>query len=152
MLPDDVWDSYYDRPCDICDEEIRVRHEDEYQCEQCNQTMCEECVASVECHVCKEALEENEDYDGVPDICPECMVNCDKCNVSFHPSCAAGHLATCHPAGRSLRKLKAAKAAVKANERGVRLAKRKLRELELELTHSITKFEMAKKKHRKRYH
>ena len=47
--------------------------------------------------------DDDDDDDELKDVCPDCMEFCEKCNLSFHPFCQAGHRKTCHARGRAER-------------------------------------------------
>jgi hypothetical protein len=147
MLPPDVWYTYHNRPCDICeDEEINPR-EDVPACEGCGKLMCEDCAMSfTECDVCQAAWDEDNDYDGPSSMCGNCMESCDKCDVDFHPSCKAKHMKSCSRNGRAKRAVASAKKAVEEKEEEIHHTKRKLRKLEQELEDTKKVKVEAKKK------
>ena len=108
MLPYEEWDSYYDRPCEVCEETIRWRHEEFADCTFCNRLMCEECTYQ-ECHVC---TDDKDGYEKPPErgtTCGDCMAYCEKCDVKLHPfSCLKEHKKCCNPKDRACRAVKEA--------------------------------------------
>lgn len=88
MLPDDVYDSYYNEPCATCDDEIQWREDD-----QCKDIMCLDCIGEAlgSCSVCSQILEEEEEHVDSPTLCQECLEACQNCNLRFHPGCKDEH-------------------------------------------------------------
>jgi hypothetical protein len=136
MLPDDIYDHYYDRPCEFCREQIDI--DDQTDCDVCDKLVCEDCRESTECHICMAKLEEDEDID-IPIVCPECMNSCDACvGVSFHSACKAEHKKTCSTLGRAQRDVASITSAVDAKTREVGRAQRELAQLEDKLKGAIS--------------
>ena len=148
MLPDEVWYHYYDYPCDICEEQIHVREEDPTSCSYCRNTMCEACYFGVDCHVCKEAEDLGQDFPNEANVCPECMITCDRCNVTFHPNCKRHHKMTCNPKGRAKRAMEKARDAVIDIEEKMEQAERNLEALKQQLMDAKTEKRRATKRYR----
>jgi hypothetical protein len=140
MLPDDVWESYYDCPCEICEETIHWRDEDHGTCSICNLTMCEDCRNHCECHVCNEKGDEenyDDDWDFPNDVCKNCLKSCKTCKVKFHQgNCKAEHKKKCSSKGRAERAYASAKEAVSDKEGEIERTKRQLATMEGELKSS----------------
>lgn len=139
MLPDDVWESYYDQPCDICEETIHWRDEEHGACNICKKTMCEDCRCQNECHVCNEKGDDDGDnYDDnwdFPDgVCNDCLESCETCKVKFHGGkCKADHKKKCSSKGRAERAYTSAKEAVSDKKGKIEQTKRRLARMEGEL-------------------
>eukprot|EP00978_Attheya_sp_CCMP212_P027860 scaffold94411_cov47-Attheya_sp.AAC.1 len=139
MLPDDVWESYYDRPCEICEETIHWRDEDHGMCSICHKTMCEECRYNCECHVCNEKGDDegdnyDDDWDSTNNVCNNCIKGCKTCKVKFYPGkCKEEHKKKCNSKGRAERACVSAKKAVSDKEGEIERTKRQLATMEDEL-------------------
>lgn len=140
MLPNDVWESYYDCPCDICEETIHWRDEEHGSCGMCESTMCEECHFHRQCQVCTDKEDDDDgnngdpDWDGPTDVCENCLESCETCNVKFHSGkCKAEHKKHCSLKGRAKRAYATAKEAVLEKEVEIHRAKMHLATLESEL-------------------
>jgi hypothetical protein len=153
MLPHKQWYNYYNRPCDVCeDEEINPRDDDIAECGGCGHLMCEDCAKFfTECDVCLAKFDEDEDVelDSPSFMCTDCMESCGKCEVSLHPSCMAENMKTCNLNGRAMRAVASAEKAVEEKEEAIQHTKRKLRILEQELEDTKVVKEEAKKKLRR---
>lgn len=128
MLPYKERDSYYDRPCEVCDETIRKRHEEFAECSFCTRLMCEECTYQ-DCHVCQDEDDGYEEPRELSTTCEDCMAYCETCDVHFRPSCRRMHLTTCNELGRARRALKDAQERVENLERKTRLFNQGQRQL-----------------------
>ena len=139
MLPDDVWESYYDRPCEICEETIHWRDEDHGACKICRKTMCEDCRCDCKCHVCNEKGDDegdnyDDDWDHIDDVCKNCLKSCKTCKVQFHSGkCKAEHKKKCNSKGRAERAYASAREAVRNKEGEIAQTKRQLATMEGEL-------------------
>lgn len=129
VLPHDVWYHYYDRPCDICEEQIHWREKEHEDCEKCQKLMCYDCRQESVCHICEEKLERDEDVD-LHEYCQSCMESCKKCGVTFHPVCKTEHRKTCNPKGRAKRALASAEEAVREKKLKIAQMRKELQELE----------------------
>ena len=133
MLPHDVWDSYYDCPCERCDETISWRHEDHGSCSKCHTQLCEDCKYEAEssCDICKDDGNWNRST-----VCLDCLKYCETCDVYLHEGqCEQKHARHCNEKGRARRDLETAKknvekmkSTVKSAEENLRLARQRLEE------------------------
>lgn len=135
MLPDDVWEHYYDQTCEVCHGTIPGRDQTvEYcNCAICGVLMCEDCIteAQVACSVCQDKIEDgDDDWDSdIDKVCVGCLESCTgaDCDVKFHKGkCALEHPKTCNPRGRAKRECHATDTALFEAESRLFWAKRDL--------------------------